>query len=68
MTTYTSHGTYCQACNYLADITLQEANEPGKTQHLIITTVATIHFAATHNNGVNKRITGDEDHGRNYPL
>lgn len=68
MTTYTSHGTYCQACNYLADITLQEANEPGKTQHLIITTGATTHFAATHNNGVNKRITGDENPERLSPL
>lgn len=68
MTTYTSHGTYCHECNHLADITQREANETGKTQHRITTTGATTHFAATHNNGVNKRITGDEDHGRNYPL
>lgn len=68
MTTYTSHGTYCQECNHLADITQREANETGKTQHRITTTVATTHFAATHNNGVNKRITGDENPERLYPL
>ncbi|WP_279063673.1 hypothetical protein [Dermabacter hominis] len=68
MTTYTSHGTYCHECNHLADITQREANETGKPQHRITTTVATTHFAATHNNGVNKRITGDDDLERLYPL
>lgn len=68
MTTYTSHGTYCRECNQLAHATRQEATETGKARHKIATRGDKLHVAATINNGNNKRITGDEDHGKDYPL
>lgn len=68
MTTYTSHGTYCNECNHLARATEAEAAETGELQSRTAHAYPGLHFAVSRDNGINKRITGDEDHGRNYPL
>lgn len=68
MTTYTSHGTYCDTCNQLAHATRQEAATTGKARHKIATRGDKLHVAATINNGNNNRVIGDETNRKDYPL
>lgn len=67
MTTYTSHGTYCNECNRLARVTEAKAAETGEPQSQSShawTRLHFFHFAVSRDNGNNKRITGDEDYDK----
>ena len=68
MTTYTSHGTHCHECNRLADITQREAAETGELQSRAIHSYPEFHVAASRDNGINKRIIGEENPERLYQL
>lgn len=68
MTTYTAHGTYCRECNRLARTAHAKAVETGYLYTATTYIDSSTHHVMSLDNGNNKRITGDEDHGRNYPL
>lgn len=68
MSIYTSHGTYCHECNHLADITQWEAYETGEVQSRTVHAYPGLHFAVSRDNGINKRITGDDNPERLYQL
>lgn len=68
MTTYTSHGTYCHECNRLAETAHAKAKETGRPYTEAVYADNTSHHVTSLDNGKNKRITGDEDYRRIYPL
>lgn len=66
MTTYTSHGTHCDTCNRLADTAHAAVKETGRPYTETTYIGSTTHHVASSNNGINKRITGDENPERLY--